>query len=56
MSLDEFQVLFTRLERRMRETVVVEALANPDFALDTKTDFANEEELRKVAAVLEGPA
>jgi DNA gyrase subunit B len=55
MSLDEFQVLFTRLERRMRETVVVEALANPDFALDTKTDFANEEELRKVAAVLQGP-
>lgn len=55
MSLDEFQILFTRLERRMRETVVVEALANPDFALDSKTDFANEEELRKVAAVLEGP-
>ncbi|MBN9657027.1 MAG: DNA topoisomerase (ATP-hydrolyzing) subunit B [Acidobacteria bacterium] len=55
MSLDEFQILFTRLERRMRETVVVEALANPDFALDTKTDFANEEELRKVAAVLQGP-
>ncbi|WP_321474025.1 DNA topoisomerase (ATP-hydrolyzing) subunit B [uncultured Paludibaculum sp.] len=55
MSLDEFQLLFTRLERRMRETVVVEALANPEFALDTKVDFANEDELRKVAAVLEGP-
>ncbi|MGC4051450.1 MAG: DNA topoisomerase (ATP-hydrolyzing) subunit B [Paludibaculum sp.] len=55
MALDEFQILFTRLERRLRETVVVEALANPDFALDSKTDFANEEELRKVAAILQGP-
>jgi DNA gyrase subunit B len=53
MQLDEFQSLFNRLERRLTDTRIVEILANPEYAIDTKADFANEEELRKVAAALE---
>jgi DNA gyrase subunit B len=53
MQLDEFQSLFSRLERRLTDTRIVEILANPDYAIDTKADFANEEELRKVVTALE---
>jgi len=53
MSLDEYQQLFTRLERRLRDTRIVEIIANPSFAIDTKADFANQAELKKVAAALE---
>ena len=55
MSLDEFQQIFTRLERRLRETRVVEVLADPTFAIDTKADFANKEELERAAAAMAGP-
>jgi DNA gyrase subunit B len=54
MSLDEFQQIFTRLERRWRETCVVDVLSNPGFALDTKADFANEETLRRAAEAMAG--
>ncbi len=39
MSLDEHQLLFKRLERRVRDPRVVEVLARPDLPLDTKADF-----------------
>ncbi len=54
MQLNEFQALFNRLERRLTDTRIVEILANPNYAIDTKLDFANEEELGKVAKALEG--
>src|SRR3982075_1446892 len=40
MSLDEFQQIFRLLERRLRETRVVEILSNVDFHIDTKADFS----------------
>ncbi|MBI5085317.1 MAG: DNA topoisomerase (ATP-hydrolyzing) subunit B [Acidobacteria bacterium] len=55
MSLDEFQQIFTRLERRLRETRVVEVLADPNYAIDTKADFSNEAELRRAAAAMASP-
>ena len=39
MSLDEFQQMFRRVERRMRDARVVEILANVEFKMDTKADF-----------------
>src|ERR1700684_1700252 len=40
MSLDELQGTWRRMERRMRDARVIEALANPAFAIDSKVDFA----------------
>ena len=55
MSLDELQQIFTRLEKRLREPRVVEVLADPSFALDTKADFANRDEVERAArAMTEG--
>jgi DNA gyrase subunit B len=48
MQLDEFQGIWARMERRLREPRVVQVLAQPDLAIDTKTDFADEKSLRKV--------
>ncbi len=39
LSLDEHQLLFKRLERRVRDPRVVAVLARPDLPLDTKADF-----------------
>src|SRR5512140_3101902 len=39
MTLDEFQLTWRRMERRLREPRVVEILANPEIAIDTKADF-----------------
>src|SRR5271166_5417326 len=41
MSLDENLQIHRRLERRLRDQRVVEAVANVAFAIDTKTDFQN---------------
>ena len=48
MSLDELQLAWRRLERRLREPRVVEVLARADLALDTKADFTEEKNLRAV--------
>ena len=40
MNLDEFQQIFHKLERRLREERVVEVLADADLRIDNKTDFA----------------
>ncbi|HEY7337246.1 MAG TPA: DNA topoisomerase (ATP-hydrolyzing) subunit B [Bryobacteraceae bacterium] len=50
MQLDEFQIAFRRLERRLRDPRVVEVLTRMDLAIDTKADFtekANMEALQK---------
>jgi DNA gyrase subunit B len=39
MALDEYQQIFHRMERRLRETNVVEVLSDASLHLDTKTDF-----------------
>ena len=52
MSLDEFQQMFRRLERRMRDARVVEVLANIDFKIDSKSDFHEKANLEPVAAAL----
>jgi DNA gyrase subunit B len=41
MALDEYQQIFRRMERRLRETSVVEVLADASLQIDTKADFAS---------------
>ncbi|HXP83513.1 MAG TPA: DNA topoisomerase (ATP-hydrolyzing) subunit B [Bryobacteraceae bacterium] len=48
MQLDEFQITFRRLERRMRDARVVEVLCRTDIALDTKADFTEQKNLQAV--------
>ena len=52
MQLDEFQVTWRRLERRLREPRVVEILARPELAIDTKSDFQQEANLKPVHEAL----
>ncbi len=51
-DLDEFQIIWRKLERRVREPRVVEILARTDLALDTKADFSEEANLRAVHEAL----
>ena len=52
MQLDEFQLTWRRMERRLREPRVVEILARPELAIDTKADFQVEANLRPVHEAL----
>ncbi len=52
MSLDEYQQMFRRMERRTRDARVVEVLANIDLKLDAKADFQEKANLEPVAAAL----
>ncbi|HEV2687450.1 MAG TPA: DNA topoisomerase (ATP-hydrolyzing) subunit B [Bryobacteraceae bacterium] len=52
MSLDEYQQIFRRMERRLRDARVVEALANVELKLDTKADFHEKSNLAPVLAAL----
>ena len=52
MSLDEFLQIIRRLERRVRETRVVEILTNVEFHIDAKTDFHAKENLKPVLDAL----
>ncbi|HEX5229058.1 MAG TPA: DNA gyrase subunit B, partial [Bryobacteraceae bacterium] len=52
VSLDELQQMVRRVERRMRDARVVEALANIDLKLDTKTDFQERSNLDALVAAL----
>ena len=52
MQLDEFQITWRRLERRLRDPRVVEVLARTDLAIDTKADFSEETNLRPVYEAL----
>jgi DNA gyrase subunit B len=52
ISLDEFQQVTRRMERRLRDARVVEALANVDFKVDTKADFQEKSNLEPVVAAL----
>src|SRR5206468_3954654 len=52
MNLDEFALMFHKLERRLREPRVVQALVNADLAVDGKPDFSDRANLEKLAAEL----
>jgi DNA gyrase subunit B len=53
VQLDEFQLTFRRLERRLRDSRVVEILARAELAIDTKADFSVEANLRPVYEALQ---
>jgi len=52
MTLDEFQLTWRRMERRLREPRVVEILARPELAIDTKADFQGEGNLKPIHEAL----
>jgi DNA gyrase subunit B len=52
ITLDEFQQIFRRMERRVRDPRVVEALSNIDFKVDTKVDFQDKANLEPLVAAL----
>ncbi len=52
MQLDELQVTWRRLERRLREPRVVEILARPELAIDTKADFQDQANLKPMHEAL----
>src|SRR6202167_2837116 len=52
MQLDEFQITWRRLERRLREARVVEVLARAELAIDSKADFTVEANVRPVYEAL----
>ena len=53
MALDEFQQLFSRLERKLSDIRIVELIADPDRAIDTKADFGDEEKINATKVALE---
>jgi len=46
MLLDEFQHLFNRLERRLRDARIIEKLIDPALRIDTKADFSDSANLQ----------
>jgi DNA gyrase subunit B len=51
-SLDEYQQVFHRVERKVRDARVTEILARPELKLDGKADFAVPENLAPVVEAL----
>jgi DNA gyrase subunit B len=52
MSLDEFEQMYQKLERRVRDSRVVEILSQAHLKIDTKADFADAANLEVVAEAL----
>ncbi|HEV2199150.1 MAG TPA: DNA topoisomerase (ATP-hydrolyzing) subunit B [Bryobacteraceae bacterium] len=52
MQLDELQLAWRRMERRMRDPRVVEVLADPGLAIDTRANFSNQANLQPVYEAL----
>jgi len=52
MNLDEFDQIFGKVERKLRDARVVEVIANPALHIDTKADFAEKSNLEQVIAGL----
>ncbi len=48
MQLEELQITWRRLERRLRESRVIEVLSRIELAIDTKGDFSDEKNLKPV--------
>ena len=49
MSLDELAQIWRRLERRVRDSRVVEVLSDVTLPIDTKADLQNEQNVRAIA-------
>jgi DNA gyrase subunit B len=52
MSLDEYDQIFNKVERRLRDARVVEVLSKASLRIDTKADFAEQSNLEQVMAEL----
>jgi DNA gyrase subunit B len=52
MQLDDLQITWRRMERRLRDPRVVEVLARTDLAIDTKADFTEQKNLKPVFEAL----
>jgi DNA gyrase subunit B len=52
MSLDEFDQMSFKLERRLRDSRVVDVLGRIEFAVDSKADFSNRASLEPLLAAL----
>ncbi len=52
MTLDEFEQISHKVERRLRDARVVEILGNVDFRIDTKADFSEQSNLAPVVEAL----
>ncbi len=52
MSLDELAQIWRRLERRVRDSRVVEVLSDISLPIDSKADLQNEETVKMVAELL----
>jgi DNA gyrase subunit B len=53
LNLDEYQKLFHKVERRMRDSRVVEILSNAEYKIDTKPDFEDAANLQPVFKALQ---
>ena len=53
MKLDDLQAVTRQAERRLRDGRVVELLLNPNYTLDTKTDFADKANLEPLYEALQ---
>jgi DNA gyrase subunit B len=52
LQLDEFEQIFHKLERRVRDSRVVEVLANASFMIDSKAELSERANLEALAAEL----
>ncbi|HEX3748724.1 MAG TPA: DNA topoisomerase (ATP-hydrolyzing) subunit B [Bryobacteraceae bacterium] len=48
LNLDEYEQMFHKVQRRLRDARVVELLANTDLVIDHKSDFQNETNLKPI--------
>ncbi len=48
LNLDEFDQMSFKLERRLRDSRVVEVLGNVEFAVDSKADFSEKSNIEKL--------
>ena len=52
LSLDEYEQMFQKVERRMRDTRVVAVLGNAELRADHKIDFQDRENMERLAAAV----
>jgi DNA gyrase subunit B len=53
LNLDEYEQMFHKVERRLRDARAVEILGNVEFQIDTKQDFQAEANLKPVFAAFQ---
>jgi DNA gyrase subunit B len=52
MSLDEYEQIFHKVERRLRDPRVVAAISNAELRIDTKADFSDKANLQQLYDLL----